>query len=82
MGAWQESLQSAKWPKWVASLGARSRTKVEISSLGKQGGRPTSLDRKALARLETLLHQGKCQAEYAKVLGISFRTIRRAVART
>jgi hypothetical protein len=48
---------------------------------GKEGGRPASLDRKDLARLEALLHQGKSQAECAKVLGVSVRTIGRFVAR-
>ena len=61
---------------------AKAHSKAELRTWGRQGGHPVSLGSKALARLETLLHQGKCQAEYAKVLGISFRTIRRAVART
>jgi hypothetical protein len=60
---------------------AKARTKAEIRAWGKQGGRPMSLDRKALARLEALLHQGKSQAECAKTLGVSVRTIGRFVAR-
>jgi len=40
-----------------------------------------SLDRKALAHLEALLHHGKSQVECAKVLAVSVRTIGRVVAR-
>jgi transposase len=39
------------------------------------------MDRKALAPLEALLHQGKSQPECAKVFGVSVRTIGRVVAR-
>jgi hypothetical protein len=61
---------------------AKARTKAEILAWGKQGGRPVSLERKALARLETLLRQGKSQAECATLFGVSVRTIGRVVART
>ena len=40
-----------------------------------------SLDRKALARLRKLLASGKSQAECAIILGVSVRTVGRAVAR-
>ncbi len=45
-----------------------------------QGGRPAKLDRKGLARLKRLLAAGKNQAECAAELGVSIRTIGRAVA--
>ena len=60
---------------------AKTRTKAEIRAWGKQGGRPVSLNRNALAQLEALLHQGKSQAECATELGVSVRTIGRVVAR-
>jgi len=60
---------------------AKARTKAEIRAWGKEGGRPVSLNRKELARLKTLLAQGKNQAECAKVFGVSVRTIGRVVAR-
>jgi len=47
---------------------------------GKQGGRPGKLDRKAHARLERMLAAGKSQAECANLLGVSDRTVGRAVA--
>ena len=69
----------------MASIGgiarAQAHSKTQLREWGKEGGRPASLDRKALARLEALLHQGKSQAECAKVLGVSVRTIGRVVAR-
>ena len=60
---------------------AEAYSKTQLRNWGKEGGRPASLDRKALARLEALLHQGKSQAECAKVLGVSVRTIGRIVGR-
>ena len=60
---------------------ARGHSKAQLRKWGKEGGRPTSLGGKALARLKTLLAQKKSQAECAKVLGVSVRTIGRAVAR-
>jgi len=60
---------------------AKVHSKAQLRKWGKEGGRPVSLDRKTLARLEALLHQGKSQAECAKVLGVSVRTIGRFVAR-
>lgn len=60
---------------------AKARTKAEIRAWGKQGRRPTSLRGKALARLKTLLGQGKSQAECAKLLGVSVSTIGRIVTR-
>ena len=60
---------------------ARAYSKAQLRAWGKQGGRPGTLDRQDLARLEALLHQGKSQVECAKVLGVSVRTIGRVVAR-
>ena len=60
---------------------AKRYSKTQLRKWGKEGGRPASLGRKALARLETLLHKGKSQAECAVELGVSIRTIGRAVAR-
>jgi hypothetical protein len=61
---------------------AKAHSKVQLRKWGKEGGRPVSLDAKALAQLEALLHRGKSQAECAAVFGVSVRTIGRAVART
>jgi len=41
-----------------------------------------SLDRKALAKLRSMLASGKTHGECAKVPGVPVRTIGRAVART
>jgi DNA invertase Pin-like site-specific DNA recombinase len=59
---------------------AKGYSKAQLRKWGKEGGRPVSLDRKAQARLDALVHQGKSQAECAKLLGVSVRTIGRAVA--
>jgi DNA-binding NarL/FixJ family response regulator len=60
---------------------AKAHSKAELRAWGRQGGHPVSLGSKALARLETLLHQGKSQGECAVELGVSIRTIGRAVSR-
>jgi len=59
---------------------AKAHSKGEIRTWGKRGGRPGKLDRKARARLRKLLASGKSQAECAVILGVSVRTIGRAVA--
>jgi hypothetical protein len=70
----------------MARMGGLARSekyaKRQIQAWGKQGGRPVKLDRTALARLERLLAAGKSQAECAKLLGISVRTIGRAIVST
>ena len=60
---------------------AKAYGKAQLRAWGKQGGRPPSLDGKALARLRRLLRGGKSQAECATVLGVSVRTIGRITAR-
>jgi hypothetical protein len=61
---------------------AKGYSKAHLRKWGREGGRPVSLDRRTLARLEALLHRGKSQAECARMFGVSVRTIGRAVART
>ena len=75
-------------PKTVAEMArmgglarAKAYSKARLRAWGKQGGRPASLDGKALARLRGLLRAGKSQAECATILGVSVRTIGRVVAR-
>ena len=60
---------------------AEAHSKAELRKWGRRGGRPMSLDRKAVARLQKLLNAGKSQAVCATVLGVSVRTIGRVVAR-
>ncbi len=60
---------------------AKAHSRAEIRRWGKRGGRPVLLDRKELARLQELLSAGKSQAECAAILGVSVRTVGRAVAR-
>ena len=38
---------------------AEAYSKAQLRKWGKEGGHPVSLDSKALARLEALLHRGK-----------------------
>ena len=69
----------------MASMGglarAKSHSKAQLRAWGKRGGRPTSFDEKAIARLRRLLGAGKSQAGCATLLGVSVRTIGRVVAR-
>ena len=59
---------------------AKAHSKAQLRKWGKEGGRPAKLDQKALSRLRQLLAGGKSQAECAKILGVSVRTVGRAVA--
>ena len=60
---------------------AKAYSKAQLRAWGRQGGRPTTLDRKARARLQRLLASRRSQAECASILGVSVRTVGRAVAR-
>ena len=60
---------------------AQAYSKAQIRAWGRQGGRPGKLDDKALTLLRKLLASGKSQAECARRLGVSVRTIGRVVAR-
>src|SRR6266700_4668921 len=68
----------------MASMGGRARaakyTHEEISEFAKDAGRPVKLDGRARRRLKQLLAAGRSQAECALELGVSTRTIGRAVA--
>jgi hypothetical protein len=61
----------------MASTGGRVRaktySKAELRAWGKQGGRPASLDGKALARLRGLLRAGKSQAVGGGGMGVVYR---------
>jgi hypothetical protein len=69
----------------MASKGGRARaakyTREQLWGFAKNVGRPTKLDRRAGRRLRQLLAAGRSQAECAAELGVSLRTIGRAVAR-
>ena len=67
----------------MARMGGQARakaySKAQIRAWGRLGGRTPRLDAKALACLRQLLAKGKSQAECARALGVSVRTIGRAV---
>lgn len=69
----------------MASMGglarAKAYSKAQLRTWGRRGGRPASLDEKALARLRGLRRAGKSQAECSTILGVSIRTIGRVVSR-
>ena len=69
----------------IGKLGGKARaashSKRELSEWAKLGGRTAKLDGEALLQIETMLRQGKSQSECAELLGVSVRTIGRAVAR-
>jgi hypothetical protein len=69
----------------MASLGGRARaaryTREQLREFARDAGRPAKLDRKGLATLKRLLATGTTQSECAAILGVSVRTIGRAVAR-
>jgi hypothetical protein len=59
---------------------AKAHSKAELRAWGRQGGRPPKMDQKASERPRKLLAGGKSQAECAAMLGVSVRTVGRAVA--
>jgi hypothetical protein len=69
----------------MASMGGRARaakyTREQLREFAKDAGRPVKLDGRARRRLRHLLAAGRSQAECAAELGVSTRTIGRAVAR-
>jgi len=69
----------------MASMGGRTRaqkySKAELREFAKGAGRPVKLDGRARRRLRQLLTVGRSHAECAAELGVSIRTIGRAVAR-
>jgi hypothetical protein len=69
----------------MASLGGRARaakyTREQLREFARDAGRPAKLDGRARRRLRQLLATGRSQAECAAVLGVSARTVGRAVAR-
>lgn len=64
-----------------SAVRAQRYSREQISKWGRMGGRPALLHRRAIAQLRKLLATGKSQAESARVLGVSTRTIGRTVAR-
>ena len=69
----------------MASMGGRARaakyTTEQLRKFAKGAGRPAKLDGRARRRLRRWLAAGRSQAECAAELGVSTRTIGRAVAR-
>jgi hypothetical protein len=69
----------------MASMGGRARaaryTREQLRDFAKNAGRPAKLDGKAQRKLRQLLAVGRSQADCAAELGVSPRTIGRAVAR-
>ena len=69
----------------MASKGGRARaakyTREQLGGFAKNAGRPPKLDGRAQRKLRQLRAAGRTQAECAAELGVSPRTIGRAVAR-
>ena len=69
----------------MARMGGRARaakyTPQQLAEFSKNAGRPAKLDGRAKRRLRTMLAAGRTQAECAAELGISIRTVGRAVAK-
>jgi hypothetical protein len=78
-------VKKPKTVKEMARMGglarARAFSKAEIRKWGRMGGRPSKLGARGISRLKTLLESGKSHEKAAKLLGVSVRTVGRAVAR-
>ena len=69
----------------MARMGGRARaakySREQLREFAKGAGRPARLDGRARRKLKALLAVGRSQAECAAELGVSTRTVGRAVAR-
>lgn len=81
LGIAEKPMTVAEMARMGGIARAKAHSKAQLRKWGKEGGRPVSLDRTALARLEALLRRGKSQAECAAMFGVSVRTVGRLVAR-
>jgi len=61
---------------------AKAHSKTQLRKWGEEGGRPHKLTGKSLERLRRMLAAGKTHSEISKRLGVSLRTVGRAVTRT
>jgi hypothetical protein len=61
--------------------GRPSYTREQLREFAKDAGRPVKVDARTQRRLKQLLAAGRSQAECAAELGVSPRTVGRAVAR-
>jgi len=68
----------------MARMGGRARaakyTWGQLAEFSKNAGRPPKLDGRARRKLRAMLAAGRSQAECAADLGVSVRTVGRAVA--
>jgi hypothetical protein len=68
----------------MASMGGRPRavkyTREQLRAFAKNAGRPVKSDGKARQQLKQILASGKSQAQCARTLGVSVRTISRVIA--
>lgn len=74
-------ITASEMGKRGAAARAQRYSRDQIRKWGKLGGRPAKLNSRAIGRLRKLLSAGKSQAECAAELGVSPRTVGRAVAR-
>lgn len=74
-------LGAGREPVWGGRARAAKYTPEQLAEFSKNAGRPAKLDGKARRKLQAMLEAGRSQAECAAELGISTRTIGRAVAR-
>jgi hypothetical protein len=69
----------------MARMGGRARaakySREQLAKFSRNAGRPSKLDGRARRKLRQLLAAGMTQTECAAELGVSLRTIGRAVAR-
>jgi hypothetical protein len=77
----EKAMRVSEMARLGGNARARAYSKAQLREWAKQGGRPASLDGNGLAELQVLLGEGKTQGECAKLLGVSARTIGRAVAK-
>lgn len=76
-----KGITASEMGKRGSAVRAQRYSRQQIRKWGKLGGRPATLNRRAIGRLMKLLGAGKSQAESAAELGVSPRTVGRAVAR-
>jgi len=76
----EKPITASEMGKKGGATRAKRYSQAQIRAWGKLGGRPQKLNRAALAKLHSMLRQGRSKAEAAKQVGISVRTLDRYLA--
>ena len=76
----EKPMTVAETARLAGQARAAKYTRKQLREFARGAGWPAKLDKAALSRLRALLRSGKTQRECAELLGVSVRTVGRAVS--